>query len=76
MSRRDDEAMRALAEALARMIYETTHLSPEQDDGSHWCKISAEALNQSRAALAAFPRRLLSPPHRALPRSKERRDEP
>ena len=42
------EALRA---ALQRMVYETTHLSPMEDDGSHWCKISAEALAQARAAL-------------------------
>lgn len=44
-----------LRNALQRMIYETTHLSPEEDDGSHWCKISAEALAQARAALSTPP---------------------
>ena len=57
--RTDDRIMVDMAKALARMIYETTHLSPEQDDGSHWCKISAEALNEARAALAALPKRLV-----------------
>lgn len=41
-----------LYEALKAMVYETTHLSPEDDDGSHWCKISREALSNARAALA------------------------
>jgi hypothetical protein len=40
-----------LREALQTMIYETTHLSPEEDDGSHWCKISRDALSAARAAL-------------------------
>lgn len=42
----------ALREALERMVYETTSLSPLEDDGSHWCRISAEALAIARAALA------------------------
>jgi hypothetical protein len=37
--------------ALQRMVYETTHLSPQQDDGSHWCKISHGALAQAREVL-------------------------
>jgi hypothetical protein len=37
--------------ALREMIYETTHLSPQEDDGSHWCKISKRALEKARAAL-------------------------
>lgn len=41
-----------LAPALARMVYETTSLSPMEDDGSHWCKISKEALDNARRALA------------------------
>ena len=40
-----------LREALRLMIYETTHLSPEEDDGSHWCRISKDALAHARAAL-------------------------
>lgn len=40
-----------LREALERLIYETTHLSPENNDGSHWCKISKETLERARAAL-------------------------
>ncbi len=57
-----DETLRALAaerdalrEALQQMVYETTHLSPEEDDGSHWCRISKQALTQGRAALEAKP---------------------
>lgn len=38
--------------ALREFIYETTHLSPEEEDGSHWCRISAETLRAGRAALA------------------------
>lgn len=40
-----------LVQALGLMVYETTHLSPEESDGSHWCKISKEALDTARAAL-------------------------
>ena len=45
----------ALSCALAEMIYETTHLSPMEDDGSHWAKISADALAKARAALGQQP---------------------
>jgi uncharacterized membrane protein len=38
--------------ALRTMVYETTHLSPEEDDGSHWCSITADALQAARSALA------------------------
>ncbi len=41
----------ALEDALRRMVYETTHLSAEEDDGSHWCKIPKDALTVARAAL-------------------------
>ena len=40
-----------LREALRAMVYEITHLSPMGVDGSHWCKISADALDKARAAL-------------------------
>lgn len=43
-----------LVQALGLMVYETTHLSPEESDGSHWCKISKEALEAARAALARY----------------------
>lgn len=42
-----------MREALGRMIYETTHLSAVEDDGSHWCKISGEVLALARAAIEA-----------------------
>lgn len=42
-----------MVEALKLFIYETTHLSPTEDDGSHWCKISAETLRKGRDAIAA-----------------------
>lgn len=41
-----------LREALRQYVYETTSLSPLEDDGSHWCKISANCLSNARAALA------------------------
>jgi hypothetical protein len=41
-----------LREALRSFVYETTHLSPLEDDGSHWCRISAETLSKGRAALS------------------------
>ena len=41
-----------LREALIEYVYETTHLSPQEEDGSHWCKISANCLSKARAALA------------------------
>lgn len=40
-----------LLEALEAFIYETTHLSPERDDGSHDCRISRATLKQGRAAI-------------------------
>jgi len=39
-------------EALEFYTYETTHLSAEEDDGSHWCKISKGCLAQARTTLA------------------------
>lgn len=41
-----------LRRALAVMVYETTCLSPERDDGSHDCRISRTALRGAREALA------------------------
>jgi len=49
-----DERVMALVDALQEFIYETTHLSPIEDDGSHWCKISADCLEKGRAALRAL----------------------
>lgn len=40
-----------LREALARMVYETTHLSPCKPNGDHECTIKADALAMARAAL-------------------------
>ena len=45
------QARGGIGGALREMIYETTHLSPQEDDGSHWCKISKSALEKARAAL-------------------------
>lgn len=42
-----------LETALANMLYEVTHLSPMNDDGSHQCRISAEAVRLAREALNA-----------------------
>ena len=39
-----------MGEALRAMIYEATSLSPMEDDGSHWCRITKEALELARAA--------------------------
>jgi hypothetical protein len=48
----DAEArVKVLEDALREMVYETTHLSPQEDDGSHWAKISAAALGRARTAL-------------------------
>ena len=40
-----------LKAALRHLVYEITHLSPEEDDGSHRCRISKSALQSARAAL-------------------------
>lgn len=45
-----DEIERLRA-ALREMVYETTHLSLERDDGSHVCRISRKALQRAREAL-------------------------
>lgn len=51
-------AMQKQQEALVRVItsfvYETTCLSPQEDDGSHWCKMSKETLEAGRAALKSI----------------------
>jgi hypothetical protein len=36
---------------LKEAVYDVTHLSPEELDGSHWARISAEWLQKARAAL-------------------------
>ena len=43
-----------LFDALAEFVYEATHLSPEREDGSHWCKISSECLSNARYVLAHY----------------------
>ncbi|MGN6146291.1 MAG: hypothetical protein ACTHOP_22180 [Mesorhizobium sp.] len=43
-----------VVEALKQLVYEATHLSPRDDDGSHLCRISASALVNARAALASL----------------------
>lgn len=40
-----------LREIIKEAVYEVTHLSPEELDGSHWARISAEWLQKARAAL-------------------------
>jgi hypothetical protein len=58
---RPDEAVTALLRevqlkaALREMVYEATHLSPQEDDGSHWAKISKRTLDKARAALKDEP---------------------
>lgn len=41
-----------LVDALRGLVYETTHMSPLESDGSHKCRITADALAKARAALA------------------------
>jgi phage terminase Nu1 subunit (DNA packaging protein) len=41
----------AARKALKGMVYEVTHLSAENDDGSHNCRISRDALTNARAEL-------------------------
>ena len=41
-----------LKAALRHLVYEITHLSPEEDDGSHQCRISKPALQSARAELS------------------------
>ena len=40
-----------LREVLRGFVYEATHLSPVEADGSHWCKISSSCLKNGRNAL-------------------------
>lgn len=40
-----------LRAALKEAVYEATHLSPQETDGSHWAKMSAAWLTRARAAL-------------------------
>lgn len=53
-------------EALTSHVYETTCLSPKEDDGSHICKISEETLGASRKALTNLKaaREALTPPNK------------
>lgn len=44
-----------ITEALRRMVYETTHLSPCKPNGDHDCTIKAGTLAYARAALACTP---------------------
>lgn len=46
-----------VVEVLSRGIHETTHLSPREDDGSHWAKISAAWLEDARAILLELKER-------------------
>ena len=48
----DADAIAGMVEALRCFVYETTHLSPEKSDGSHWCKISKDCLEGGHTALA------------------------
>lgn len=40
-----------LVEALREYVYETTHLSPEREDGSHECRITKATLSRARALI-------------------------
>lgn len=48
-----EESADAIA-ALESLIYEVTHLSETEEDGSHICKISAMTLNRARATLKSL----------------------
>jgi hypothetical protein len=50
-TRSQSERVSRLEEALKALIYETTHLSPCEVDGSHRCTISGAALDRARSAL-------------------------
>lgn len=52
---RQQEEIGRLREALKCMVYETTSLSPLEDDGSHKCRITKACLARARAALQAKP---------------------
>lgn len=56
--RRENAALKEIVvqaeKALQASIYEATHLSPVEDDGSHWCRISAGTLTKLRAARLAI----------------------
>lgn len=39
------------AAALRELVYEETHLSPEEKDGSHRCRITKASLANARTAL-------------------------
>jgi hypothetical protein len=45
------EEIEHLRAALRELIYEITHLSPQEDDGSHRCTITGETLRKARMAL-------------------------
>ena len=45
------EEIEKLRAALRELIYEITHLSPQEDDGSHRCTITGETLRKARMAL-------------------------
>lgn len=46
------DAAPELYEALAAFVYEATHLSPQEDDGSHMARITGTVLASARAALS------------------------
>lgn len=55
-----------LFEALEEMVYETTHLSPMEPNGDHWCRISAQALANARAALSKANPQITPPTGQAI----------
>lgn len=46
------DEIKQLRAALKEAVYEATHLSPQEPDGSHWAKMSAAWLARALAALA------------------------
>jgi hypothetical protein len=47
-------AKQAALAALKAMVYEVTHLSPQEENGAHKCVISADTLTRARAAIEAL----------------------
>lgn len=48
-------AQSGVVEALREMVYEATHLSSREDDGSHRCRITGPTLAKARDALSHAP---------------------
>lgn len=60
-----DDALNMALTALLEFVYQTTHLSPREPDGSHCCRISGDCLSDGRKAITALMQRLGSTPPQA-----------